>query len=243
MAAARWERPSAPPALGMDEAHIWRARLALSPHSMSEMQELLSPDERERASRFVFAGDRERYVCARTRLRLLLGSYLGAPPAELRFTYSALGKPALETLAEGRRLCFNLAHSGELALFALTWERAIGVDVEQVRDTLPFLALLESVFAPRERALLLALPEEERRRAFFTGWARKEAYLKARGDGLSYPLDAFEVSLLPDEPPELRLPASEDAPARWRLHAINIGAEYAAAAVTEGPATLRLFDM
>lgn len=237
----QWAPPPAAPRLGAAELHLWRASLAPGAGAIEELAGLLSLDERERAARFVFARDRDRFVVARARLRQILGSYLSTDPRRLRFAYGAFGKPALEGLAGGHQISFNLSHSGELALYALTSGPRVGVDVELVRQNLEYAALLTDVFSPPERQAIAELPEELRCEAFFRGWVCKEAYIKASGEGLSCPPVSVGVSLLPGDTAALRLPASETAP--WQLHIINPGPGYASAVVVEGRAvTVCCFD-
>ncbi|HMQ35120.1 MAG TPA: 4'-phosphopantetheinyl transferase superfamily protein [Chloroflexaceae bacterium] len=234
-----WASPPTPLVLGPGELHVWRVVLAVEAVAARRLAEWLSPDERERAARFAFAGDRERFVVARGALRALLGAYLGLPPAALRFAYSRHGKPSLDGPAAP--LAFNLAHAGELALVVVARGRRVGVDVERVRDDFAYAPLLPDIFSPRERRAIAELPEERRRRAFFEGWARKEAYLKARGDGLSVPPSQVEVAMAPGERAPLRLPP-DDAGGPWALAPLDAGDGYAAAVVVEGePALLRLF--
>jgi 4'-phosphopantetheinyl transferase len=143
---------------------------------------------------------------------------------------------------DGRWLSFNLTHSGELALYAIARDCAVGVDVERIRHELAFTALMPDIFSPHEQAELAGLSVTAARLAFFHGWARKEAYLKARGEGLAHPPHSFEVSLLPNEPVALRLPAAT-AGADWSLYAIDLGPGYTAAVAAEGQvAAVRFFE-
>ncbi len=201
----------------------------------------MSADERARAASFVFAKDRDRYVAARGQLRALLGAYLDTPPHALRFAYGAFGKPLLEGQADGDGLCFNLAHSGGVVLFAVAWARRVGVDVEQVRANLDCAALADQVFSDREQRAFAALPEGEARRYFFGVWACKEAYIKATGRGFSQPPQQVEVCTAADGSRSLHAPAEEQA-LPWSLHAIDAGPGYAAAVVAEGDCVpVRLF--
>ncbi len=174
---------------------------------------------------------------------MLLAREAGVTPDALRFGYSAHGKPFLiQAAVAGREtLHFNVAHSGDLALVALARGARVGVDVERIRAGLDFRALAKSVFSADEQADLAALPEDAACEAFFTGWARKEAFVKAVGEGLSYALDRFSVTLSPGAPPRLLLPAGEE-PTGWVLHALEVGEGYAAAAVSEGTLRVRCFE-
>lgn len=156
---------------------------------------LLSADERERARRFAFERDRRRYIVARARLRQLLGERLAAAPESLQFLYSPNGKPALAGRAGQRDLRFNVSHCGELAAYAFAEGCEVGVDVEEVRELPDADEIAMRFFAPRERAAYLRLRPRERAQGFFNCWTRKEAFVKALGEGLSHPLAAFDVSL------------------------------------------------
>jgi 4'-phosphopantetheinyl transferase len=177
----------------------------------------------------------ERFVAARGFLRLLFAHYLGASPAAVSFTYSSQGKPALDSPSPA--FSFNLAHSEDVAVCALTLRNAVGVDVERIRTNFDLDQLAEASFSSYEVAALRSLPEQERVEAFFRCWTRKEAYIKARGEGLAIPLRDFDVSLTPNEP-ALLLASREDPAAaqRWQLHDLSVRAGYAGALAVEGGA-------
>jgi len=195
----------------------------------------LTLDERARARRFRFPRDRDRFIVARGVLRAILGRYLGVDPGRLRFRYSPYGKPALAGPFEDEGIRFNLAHSQGIALYAVSRGREVGIDVEYVRADLADERIAERFFSPREVATLRAVPAEQRREAFFHCWTRKEAYVKARGEGLSLPLDQFDVSLAPGEPAALlSTPGDPPEVTRWSLQALNPGPGYVAALAVEG---------
>jgi 4'-phosphopantetheinyl transferase len=195
----------------------------------------LSPDEQARAARFAFAPLRQRFTAGRAVLRWLLGAYLGIDPATLTFSYGERGKPALEPGPWPHDLAFNLAHSDDVALFALARGGRVGVDVERIRGDVADAQLAERYFSKREAAELAALSSDQRERAFFQAWTRKEAYLKATGEGLAMPLDQFEVSMDPRAPAALlSINGSASQAARWSLHALHPAPDYAAALVVEG---------
>jgi 4'-phosphopantetheinyl transferase len=210
-----WTAGPPTPGLKADEVHVRRISLDLGSDVLAARAETLSHDEWTRAQRFVFATDRRRFVAARGALRAVLGRYTEQAPERLRFGYGTQGKPYL---ADAGNLEFNLSHSAELAVLALARGRRVGVDLEYKRELQDLEALAQHTFAPGEWAALLSVPTESRHQRFFRCWTRKEAYLKARGDGLSFPLEAFEVSL--DTEPRLitnRLEPNE--PNRWDLRA------------------------
>ena len=238
MPSTSWTLPPPSPRpfpLGREEVHVWQAALDLPEAGVWELRRLLSEDEQRRAEGFYFPRDRARYVVGRGLLRTLLGGYLDRDPVGLRFSYSAYGKPRLAGPAGEPALHFNLAHSGGLALYALARGRELGIDVEQVRPDFAGEEIAARFFSPREVAALRAVPAGLRREAFFHCWARKEAYLKATGKGLSLALDGFDVALAPGEPAALL--AVRDNPAeagRWSLRALEPAPGYVAALAVEG---------
>jgi 4'-phosphopantetheinyl transferase len=233
--ATEWLPPPARLALDRHEVHIWRIPLAQPAAAREALWPTLAPDERERAERFHFARDRARFIVARGVLRAILGRYLECEPGRLRFHYNQYGKPALAPDREAAGLSFNLSHTHDLALYALARSRAIGVDVEQLRDDLDHMAIAEQFFSLREVEMLRALPPEVRGSAFFNCWTRKEAYVKARGEGLSLRLDQFDVSLAPGAEVELLGVASDQGErSRWSLRSIDPGPAYVAALAAEG---------
>jgi 4'-phosphopantetheinyl transferase len=231
-----WRLPPAELTLMRGEVHVWRAELHLPAARIHELRQTLSADETIRAEQYYFQEDRQRFIVARGVLRAILGRYLQTEPSQVRFCYSAYGKPAIESGA-GRSsyLNFNIAHSGQLALFALTLSRQIGVDLERVRVDLDYEQIAERFFSPHERRSLRAVPDHLKSEAFFNCWTRKEAYVKARGAGLSTPLDQFTVSLIPGEPARL-LNIRDDprAVVRWSLWELRPGPGYAGALAVAG---------
>jgi 4'-phosphopantetheinyl transferase len=235
IAVTDWITPPSDTELHRDEVHVWRVALDQPPDTKAVLLGTLSEDERARAERFRFERDRAHFVAARGALRCVLGRYLGAAPGALRFNYDAYGKPSLAPEFAGGELEFNLSHSHSLALVAVARGRAVGVDVERVRAEVSGPEIAERFFSPPEFAALRALPAAEQTRAFFDCWTRKEAFVKARGEGLSHPLDEFDVSLAPGEPAALLSVRNDPREAaRWSLRALDAGAGYAAALAVEG---------
>jgi 4'-phosphopantetheinyl transferase len=213
-----------------DEVHVWDADLDRVREDA--LAASLSNDERERGRCFHFERDRRRFVAARGLLRFLLGRYLDVHPAGVRFGYGPGGKPYLAS-ADGLR--FNVSHSGGLALLAFAWCREVGVDVERVRPVPEAEDIARRYFSPFEEAELRRLPEGERTAAFFRCWTRKEAFVKATGDGLSRPLDGFDVTMAPGEPARLLRVAGEPEVARgfW-IEDVSPGRGFTAAVAVEG---------
>lgn len=235
VSAGSWSPAPARPRACRDQVHIWRAHLNVPAQRVPRFARLLSPDEIRRAARLFFQADCRRFVVAHGVLRSILGRYLGVPPSELCFSYGPHGKPELvPTYADGR-LHFSLAHSHGLALYAVAYDRQVGVDLEYMHLRLADRAVAERFFSPVEAERLEALPEKEQGKAFYHCWTCKEAYIKARGDGLSLPLDCFEVSLAPDQDPvHLHTPEDPAEATRWCLRGLDPGAGYAAAVAVEG---------
>lgn len=216
------------------EIHVWRVSLDRPEASVRELRALLSPDEQARADRFHFERHRRRFVVCRGLLRVVLGRYAGRSPERLQFHYGPRGKPALADV--GRRLVFNVSHSDELALYAVAGDREVGIDVERVRPVSQPEQIAESFFSAPEKISLRAVPPDLRLAAFFDCWTRKEAYVKARGDGLGHPLDAFAVTFEPGQPARLMPVSGTSAEelAAWSLQALAPEAGYTAALVAEG---------
>lgn len=221
-------------ALPEDEVHVWRTTLDMAVSDVAKLRQILSQDERERADRFHFEADRRRGVIGRGYLRLLLGQILNVPPSELRFEYDEFGKPGLMPKREPA-LEFNISHSGDLILIAIAIGRAVGVDVEKIRNDLDPVGIAAHFFSASECKILASLAGSDRYNAFFACWTRKEAYLKARGIGLSLPLDQFDVSFLPHEAPRLLATRPDPAEAgRWKLEALDVASDHAATLAAAG---------
>ncbi len=225
-----WGFPPATIILGSNEVHVWRAFLDEAPAQRDSFLHTLAEDERTRAQRFYFQTDRERFITAHGVLRAILGRYLSIAPESLAFRYSFYGKPALVSESGVETIRFNISHSHGTALYVVTRGREIGVDLELIRDGLEIEQIAERFFSRREVSALSALPTELRQRAFFLCWTRKEAYIKARGEGLSIPLDQFDVSLIPGEPAALLSTQPDpDEALRWSLQELALASGYAAA--------------
>lgn len=225
-----WSIPTTKPGLTEVEIHVWRASLDLEKEALGGCTSILSEDEKLRASRFLFPRDRDHFIAARGVLRQLLGKYLDCSPAQMEFEYGPHGKPALCTPDGGAPIRFNLSHSHGLAVYAFASNRELGIDLEPIRPEFAGENIAERHFSTRELDEWHRLPPELRAEAFFLCWTRKEAYVKARGEGLQIPLASFSVTLTPGQPEELH---SLDA-AKWRLHSFQPAQEYAAALVGEG---------
>jgi 4'-phosphopantetheinyl transferase len=218
-----------------DCIHIWRILLNPPSASLVQLEKLLSQVERRRAERFRFPDHQRRFVAAHGCLREILSRYLNTSPEKIDFETNAFGKPSLAKDFYATGLTFNLSHSNEMGLIAIGSRRAIGIDIEHVRSDLADEQVARRFFSKREVTELLSLPVEQRQVAFFTCWTRKEAYIKGRGEGLSMPLDQFDVSIKPDQPVELLQTRPDPAQAlQWKLYALYPGRGYVAALAAEG---------
>jgi 4'-phosphopantetheinyl transferase len=230
-----WSAPPESFHLESDEVHVWRATLDQPAPRVQSLWQTLAADEQARARRFYFEKDRVPFIIARGALRAILGGYLNINPDQLRFYYSPHGKPALASEVGGGTLRFNVSHSHGLALFAISRGRDIGIDIEHIRPDFATEEIAERFFSPREVAALRALPIDAQAEAFFNCWTRKEAYIKAIGEGLSHPLDQFDVSLAPGEPARLlKTQRNPQQAAQWSLQELSPGPGYAAALAVEG---------
>ena len=225
-----WLPPPAGLQLGSNDVHIWRASLDVDSSVREGLVAVLSTAEQERAARFAFAGDWNRFSVARAILRRLLGGYLGKPPQDVVLETLAHGKPILALTAGIPNLHFNLSHSHEFALFAFCLEHEVGIDIEKIRPQVAFEGIESRYFSPKERAELETLPLDLRREGFFLCWTRKEAYVKARGEGLKVPLESFSISLTPGNPAVLESSDKE----RWTLHSLHPGTGFVGGLAVEG---------
>jgi 4'-phosphopantetheinyl transferase len=214
--------------LASDEVHVWRVFLGLPADVVTRLFDVLDEEEQRRARRFRFQQDRLHFVIAHAALRDILARYLQRPAPGLRFEQNDFGKPALTDADDW--LQFNLSHSGDWALIAVATGMPVGVDVERMRADFGGEAIARRFFSPAEVTALMTLPPEQRADAFFLCWTRKEAFIKAVGMGVSFPLDGFAVSLHPHEPARV-LWVKDDpaAPERWTLQGLHPAAGYAAA--------------
>jgi len=210
------------------ETHLCFVPLAASAACLARLERALAPEERGRARDFRTAALGEAYIAARGLLRSILGRSLGLEPARVPLAFGAGGKPRVAFPA---RLRFNLSHSGGCALYALGRDHELGVDLERIQPMADAESIARRFFSPSEVADFLSLGGAARNDAFFRCWTRKEAYVKATGEGLALALDQFGVTLLPGEPPALHAPGD---PRAWSLFDASPAVGYAAALVVEG---------
>jgi len=226
-----WAPGPVRPTLRAGDVHVWLGDLDVRDSERARVY--LSPDESARADGFCFARDRHRYAAARGLLREMLALYLDLEPEAVRFAYGPRGKPALAS-ATPDALRFNVSHSGGLAILAFALGREVGVDIEVERPLADAETIAARFFSRREASELMRLPEPERQAAFFRCWTRKEAFIKATGDGLSRPLDAFDVEFRAGEPARLlRVEGDLEAAQRFYLLGLEPAPGFAAALAVE----------
>jgi 4'-phosphopantetheinyl transferase len=221
-----WEVPPPNFKIPENELHIWRASLEKSEEERARLTSYLSNDEKARAERFVFARDREHFEAAHGTLRELLSGYLGICADEVRFEAGPFGKP----FVRGTAMRFNLSHSNGWAVYGFAVGREVGIDIEKVRPEFAGMDIAERYFSKTEQMELRQVAPESQPEAFFLCWTRKEAYVKAHGEGLQIPLNSFDVSLTPGKTVRLESADSE----RWSIWTFEPVHGFAGAVVGEG---------
>lgn len=224
--------------LSRDEVHIWRADLEMPESRIRLLKSFLSEDERSRSERLRFSQDRFRFIAARGILRMTLSRYLRVSPEQLCFSYNEYGKPFLLN-SEAQEISFNVSHSGRTALYAFSSRRSVGIDIELIRSNVDCLLIAEHFFAPGESQALRSLPLNQQVEAFYRCWTRKEAYIKATGQGLSQSIQDFEVSLGPEENSTIR---PVRGPGHWSIFHLVPFTGYVAALAAEGRPYLRCWN-
>ena len=230
-----WLPAPVSPTLSKDEIHVWRGHLDGAQSRAESLRGTLAPDEMERADRFRFLEDRDRFIVARGLLRAILGRYLNASPEQLQLCHGPCGKPALAAQSGAEKIHFNVSHSNDLALYAIARERRVGIDVEYVRPIPEASQIVERFFSAREKAVFRAVSPDKQVEAFFRCWTHKEAYVKAQGQGLTLTLDRFDVPVAPGGPANLpHVDGDLNEASRWSLYELSPAPGYAAALAAEG---------
>jgi 4'-phosphopantetheinyl transferase len=227
-----WQLCAQPKPLEEGEVQLWIAPLGPAPDKLSFFKSILSVDEQARVKRFHKTVDADRFVAGRGTLRSLLAAYLAMEPNRLEFTYDPFGKPRLT--GKAAFISFSVSHCEDCGLLGFVRRHRIGVDLERVREGMNVEELAQRFFSANELRKLRSLPPAQQKEAFYRAWTRKEAYLKARGEGLSYGLDRVEVSLAPDEPAMI-LSAADDPgiSQRWAVQHLLPRPGYVGAATVE----------
>jgi 4'-phosphopantetheinyl transferase len=226
-----WQELQDIPVLKSGQVHVWHVNQDVSSSVESKLFDYLSEDEKTRAKRFYRASDQMHFTVARAMLRICLGQYLSLKPAEIVFSYTQYGKPYVVD----SDLKFNISHAYGQALLAFGWDMALGIDLEMMQRTVEWESLSKRFFSQHEAQAIRAFANEtQQKQAFFRCWTRKEAYVKARGDGLSRSLEKFEVSVT--EKASLIIDRADgDATKDWQMQAIELPDElpYQAALVCQ----------
>ena len=225
-----------------EEVHLWKASLDVGIFELLSFVRVLSDDEQDRANRFYLQKHKNHFVAARGILRHILSRYLMADPGQLRFKYGPHGKPALDhTGVLGTNLRFNISHSKGLLLVVVSVERELGIDLEQIQPALVTKEIVTEVFSEQEQTRFCSVQPAIQPKMFFEVWTRKEAYLKARGIGLSVPLNQLEVLQSGDL--SIRLELHDDKASDWTIQSLDFGNEYSACLVVQGDGwTLKSFE-
>jgi len=219
--------------ISSNEVHVWRFCQEETHSQIETLQGILSPDELARSEKFHFEKDRKKFILTRGTLRNLLGSYLGKDPQQVRFNYTSFGKPFLAIDSENDNIRFNLSHSGEVVLYAITRNQKIGIDIEQVRDHTDVMAIAKRFFSPGEIGELEKANKKNRTELFFRYWVRKEAFVKAMGKGVSFPMERLDVSSLNEISPIIKVTEENNETACLNIQELLPGDGYVAAIATE----------
>jgi len=230
----KWDSSPVDFTINDNEVHLWQACLDQPCSRIQTLERLLCPAEKLRAGKFVFDKHRRRFIAGRGFLRNILGGYLNQQAVNLEFSYGPQGKPALVSSGIHDTLYFNVSHSHEMALYAISRNRQVGVDVEYLRAKHDVENIAQRYFYRGECDVIDSLPVEKKKEAFFKAWTVKEAYAKATGEGLSV-LEQVETSLSPDGPATLlNIHGHSGAAACWLSRQIPLPPDYMAALVVDG---------
>jgi len=241
---SHWQPPPRDLSLAEQEIHMWRVPLDVPADAVAGLLEILSVEERARMQGYKFERDARHFGVSRARLRVILGGYTGMPPRDVHIDYLEHGKPALRLSSCPPPICFNASHSGGLSVVAVALGREVGVDIEKIRPFPEAESIAERFFTPGERDALRHLSVEDKEPGFFRCWTRKEAYIKARGSGLTFELNRFEVTVDGGLPPRLcHVDGRMDEAQRWWMADVQPGPGYVGAVVADGAsARLQLWD-
>ena len=221
--------------ISLNEIHVWQLKLPQKEKLVRQYYNLLSEDEKIRAGKYAFDEDRNNFITSRWVLRTLIGKYLNINPESIKFSYTHYGKPFLDNQKYPLGLNFNLSDTKGLVIYAFTLKNEIGVDVEAIREIKDMEEVAARFFSIPEAEKLKLVPFGERDEAFLSCWTLKEAYIKAIGEGLSCPLDQFDMSFSKDKKPAL-LSAKwdESEKGRWQMYRIESPEGYIASLAIEG---------
>ncbi len=227
--AAPWFPESERLALSRGELHVWHGSLDLPEAFHCDLEAQLTPEEHQRAAKFLTSQAREHFVAARGILRQLLGAYLGISAEEVALRYGPQGKPSLAP-GHDSRIRFNASHSGGMGMLVFAQEHEVGADLEHTRADVEGMEIAARFFSQEEKAELAKLPPELRNEAFFRCWTRKEAYVKARGEGMGIPLESFTVRFADDHEQQV----IDETGRRWSCYGIELPRGFTGAVVAAG---------
>lgn len=230
-----WREPLSSLILSNKDVHVWYAPVKETANRLHYLKHILSTDELQRANRFNFETDRNRFITAHGILRTILGHYLNISADKLHFSYGRYGKPTLVDNISQKIVHFNVSHSSGLVLYAITRYSEVGIDIERIRPIDHMDQIAECYFSEQEKTAFRSLPENQKQEAFFAYWTRKEAFIKATGRGLSYPLNTFTVSLAPGLS-SINIITHDNRLERsnWSLRELQPGPGYIAAVAAKG---------
>ncbi len=235
-----WRKPTEEAYILGKNVHIWLIKYDQSNHLLSAAKHILSDEEKRRADRFHFDIDHKRFSMTRTLLKIILGNCLSKPSQDIQFIFNKHGKPMLAD--SGNEIHFNVSHSGNLGMIAISNISKIGIDVEQFRNEMITENIAKRFFSKLEVEEFLKLAEDEKLQGFFNCWTRKEAFIKAVGLGLSLPLNAFDVTLKPNEPARLvAVRYKNEIATNWTLTDIKLKNGYASAFIIKAKSFSKKF--
>lgn len=229
-----WQIPDINITLQDNEAHLWLVNINKSFRDLDYYTALLSPEEKKRSGRFHFSRDKNRNIITYAVLRLLISNYINIDPAQVMYKYNQYNKPEVAN-RKNSGLGFNLSHSGNYIIYAFSLRREVGIDIEQKREINYADSIVKRFCSEKEKTEYFSFPPEQRNEIFLCCWTRKEAYIKARGEGLNFQLNNFTVSLNPADPPAL-LDVSDEPfeKQKWSLYDIEVHNGYYSTLAAEG---------
>ena len=232
-----WTEPTSPPTLNPQDVHVWRTEISIVEPNKAALLACLSADEKQRADRMRIDENKLQYIVGRAALRNILASYLDTTYDKILFDYGPQKKPAFanqDVLPPDQRIEFNLSHSHQIILIAFTRNRPIGIDVEYKETERADEKIAKRYFSPAEFAALSGLEAADRIAGFYRCWTSKEAFVKALGDGLTFPLDVFDVALADQQRRILAIRNAQENPEDWSLKALGVGQDYEATCAVKG---------
>lgn len=230
----RLQRISDVSPLSDGELHIWKINSENFIQSSPVLYEILSVEEKQRAERFHFENDKIVYICARSILRMLLSKYINQDYSSIDFNFNEYGKPELPEVINPKNIKFNVSHSENLVLIGFIPNVSLGVDIEYILPNSDLIEIASKYFSSKEIDSLIRFPGEKRTEAFFNCWTRKEAFIKAVGEGLSYPLDKFSVSLNDEFDVEITIENNQQESSQWKLISFQPEERFAGAFAVKG---------